>query len=169
MKRQSALLALAVVMVSVSLSHLEMEQTDDSWLLRIDGRPVDLAGRVAEVFNWLGRDCRQVESLTPDDSRSALALKTLQAHSPPDSLSASIDGLWSQGDWMLAQVRFESLHPALVLLRLEAHAWQVVHAGVWSGSTHPFRPGPFVRRYLERRVPGVPSDLLGCHAGWQSD
>ncbi len=165
MKRRSALLALAIVLVLMSLSHLEIEQTDDSWLLRVDGRPVDLAGRVAEGLNWLGRDCRQVQSLTPDDARSRLALQTLQAHSPPDSLSASITGLWAQGDWMLAQVRFERLHPALVLLRREAHAWEVVNAGVWSGTAHPFRPGPFIRRYFERRVPDVPTDLLDCHAG----
>ena len=74
-------------------------------------------------------------------------------------------GAWVQGDWMLASVRFASLHPALALLRREAHGWEVVQGGVWSGSTHPFLPGPFIRHFLERRVPEVPADLLACHAG----
>ena len=166
MKRRTALLALAVVTVLVSLSHLELEQHDDSWLLRIDGRPVDLAGQVAELRERLLRDCRQVQTLTHDDPRTALALQAVQNHSPPDSRSASMTGLWAQGDWMLASVQFASLHPALALLRREPHGWQVVQGGVWSGSTHPFRPAPYIRRYLERRVPEAPADLLACQTGW---
>ncbi|MFM8864780.1 MAG: hypothetical protein ACKOFG_07645 [Limnohabitans sp.] len=167
MKRRTALLVLAVVTVTVSLSHLELQQVDERWLLHVDGRPVDLAGGLAEWRNRRVRDCRQVQALAPEDPRSALALQALQAHSPPDSLSAAITGLWARGDWMLASVRFASLHPALVLLRQAPQGWQVVQGGVWSGSTHPFHPGPFIRRYLQDRVPEAPADLLACHADLQ--
>ncbi len=165
MKRQTALRVLAVLTVAVALSHLELERRDGRWLLRIDGRPVDLAGRWAEVRDRLLHDCRQVQALTPDDPRSALALQAVQAHSPPDSLSAVLAGLWVQGDWMLASVQFANLHPALTLLRRGPQGWQLVPGGVWSGSTHPFRPGPFIRQYLQQRAPEAPADLLACHAG----
>lgn len=166
MKRRTGLLLLAIVAVLVPLSHLEFAQTDDSWLLRVDGRPVDLAGWVADGLNRLRRDCRQVEQVPADDLRSQLARQVLQAHSPPDSLSVSVDGLWAQGEWMIAVLRFERLQAAVALLQHTAAGWQVARGGVWSGSTHPWRPGPFVRRYMASRVADVPVNLLACHEHW---
>lgn len=166
MKRQTALLALAAVTVMVSLSHLQLDQLDDGWLLRIDGRPVDVAGYLDEALERLIRDCRSVRTIAPDDPLSAGALEAIEFYSPPDSHSASLAGLWAQGDWMLASARFTSLQPALILLRRQAQAWQVVQGGVWSASTYPFHTGPFIRRFLARKVPQAPAELLACHQGW---
>ena len=168
MKRKTGLWLLVVVATLVSLSHLELERADDRWLVRIDGRPADPAGWLSDGFNRLRRDCRAVQPVATDDPRHRLALRVLQAHSPPDSLSVAIDGLWAQGDWMMAVLRFERLQPAVALLHQTGAGWQVAHGGVWSGGTHPWRPGPFVRRYLARQVPDVPASLLACHELWPS-
>ena len=113
MKRKTGLWLLVVVATLVSLSHLELERADDRWLVRIDGRPADPAGWLSDGFNRLRRDCRAVQPVATDDTRHRQALRVLQAHSPPDSLSVAIDGLWAQGDWMMAVLRFERLQPAV--------------------------------------------------------
>jgi hypothetical protein len=162
MKRSTALGVLLAVAVLVPLSHLEVQPADDSWLLRIDGRPVDVAGAWAQTFTRWRRDCRRVQPLSPPHAVHAAALQALREHSPPDSASAEIVSLSRQGDWLLAQARFGPLQNAVVLLQASAQGWGVVEAGIWSGSTHPMRAEPFIRRYLQRQVPEVPSDLLDC-------
>ena len=44
MKSRAILFLLLVSLVWVPLSHLEVEPSDDSWLLRVDGVPFDVRG-----------------------------------------------------------------------------------------------------------------------------
>lgn len=148
--------------VLLPLSHLELEPADDSWLLLVDGRPVDLAGWASERYAALTRQCDQVKGLQASDRLYADALAVLRQHSPPDSQSAQLLGLSQQGDWLLAQVQFTRLHNAVVLLHASGQGLTIPEGGVWSGTTHPHRPEPLIRRYLHKRVPGVPADLMTC-------
>lgn len=162
MKRRTALAVLVATAVLVPLSHLELRSADDSWLLWVDGRPVDAAGALSDGWLALTRDCRRVQPLPPSSAEHAHALEALRQYSPPDSRSARIAGLIGEGGWLLAQARFEGLENAVVLLRQTAAGWAIAEGGVWSGRTHPHRPGPFIRRYLRARVPDAPRALTDC-------
>lgn len=162
MKSRASLVLLIALLVLVPLSHLEIEPSDGSWLLRVDGVPVDVPGHVADAFSTLTRSCSRVQALAPADPGFESALEAIRRESPPHSLSAQLVDLRRQGDWLLAQVRFTELQSAVVLLQVSEAGYAIAAGGVWSGSTHPHRPGPVVRRYLRSRVPQAPGDLIDC-------
>lgn len=153
---------LLAMLVLLPLSHLEIEPVDDSWLLRVDGRPVDVAGALAQAYTRWRRDCRPVQAVPENEALHAEVLSTLRQHSPPDSHSAELTALTRSGPWLLAQVRFGALQEAVVLLVRTEAGVQVAEGGVWSGPTHPHRPEPLIRRYLQKRVPSAPAQLLAC-------
>lgn len=142
--------------------HLELESSDDSWLLLVDGRPVDVVGYFSEQFTSLTRRCNQVEMVIPGDPLQEQALNAIRQYSPPDSFSAQILQLTRQHDWLLAQVKFDQLESAVVLLTQLDQKYSIPTGGVWSGSTHPHRPEPFVRRFIRANVPLVPAQLMSC-------
>ena len=162
MKSRASLVLLIALLVLVPLSHLEIEPSDGSWLLRVDGVPVDVPGLVADGYSTLTRSCNQVQALAPADQRYAAALEAIRRESPPHSLSAQLVDLRRQGDWLLAQVRFTELQSAVVLLQASEAGYAIAAGGVWSGSTHPHRPGPVIRRFLRSRVSQAPGDLMDC-------
>ena len=144
--------------------HLEIEAMDDSWLLRVDGRGVDVAGHVAEQFTSLTRRCNAVQRVLPNDALYADTLNVIRQYSPPDSLSAQLMDLTRQDDWLLAQVTFDRLHSAVVLLNASPHGWMVADGAIWSGPTHPHRPEPLIRRYIRSKAAAAPTALLDCFA-----
>lgn len=162
MRRATAVSLLASLLVLVPLSHLDIQKADDSWLLLVTGRPVDVSGRMAEAVNRITRRCGAVQAVQSADALRSEVTGLLAGYSPPDSATAQITGLWRQQDWILASVRFDRLEPAVVLIRQSQGGLRVVPNGIWSGPTHPFRADAYVRRYLARRVPAVPSGLLDC-------
>ncbi len=162
MKRTTALAVLTAVVVLVPLSHVEIASSDDSWLLMVDGRPVDVAGIVSDQYAALTRDCRPVQRLQPQAPAFAAALEAIRHYSPPDSTSAQMLSLLRHEHWLLAQVRFAHLQNAVVLLRDSGQGLTVPDGGVWSGATHPHRADPYIRRYLQARVPDAPHQLLAC-------
>ncbi len=162
MKSRARLVLLVLLLVLIPLSYLDIERADDSWLLRVTGVPVDVPGLVSDTYSVLTRRCTPVQSVDRADLRFRSALETIRQESPPHSLSAQIVDLRGQGDWLLAQVRFADLHDAVVLLQGAGVGHVIAPGGVWSGSTHPHRPGPMIRRFLRSRVPQAPGDLIDC-------
>lgn len=150
------------MVVLLPLSHLEIQASDDSWLLLVDGRPVDVAGYLSERRTEMTRDCRAVQSLPATHRLHAEALQAVRDDSPPDSLSAQLVQLIRQDQWLLAQVRFSDLQDAVVILTESDQGLTIPQGAVWSGTTHPHRPEPLIRRYLRTRVPAAPVDLIAC-------
>lgn len=163
-RRRLKLGLLSVGLLAVLATHARVERADHSLLLRLDGRPVDALGAWKDLRNRMLRRCSgvQVARLDPADADAQAVLAALQAYSPPDSASARLHHLQRSGDWWLAQVQFDSLEPATVLLRAAAAQPQVVDTALWSGPTEPWRPGPLIRQYLAARAPDVPGPLLAC-------
>ncbi len=164
MKYRASVIILVAMAVLIPLSHLELVASDDSWLLRVDGRPVDMAGYWSEQYANLTRNCRQVRTVPPEDPLHADALGAIRDDSPPDSMSAQLVQLFRQNNWLLAQVRFSHLQDAVVLLQKTDQGLVIPSGGVWSGTTHPHRPDPVIRRYLQSKVPAAPVDLSACFA-----
>ena len=70
---------------------------------------------------------------------------------------------WQQGDWLVAELVFAQLNPAVVVLQAVPEGIRLPERAVWSGSTSPWQPGPRIRQHLELQVPQVPAALLACY------
>lgn len=150
------------MVVFLPFLHLDIETSDDSWLLWVDGRPVDVSGYISEQLTALTRRCDQVGIVMPGDPLHEHALNAIRQYSPPDSFTAQLIQLTRQHDWLLAQVKFDRLQDAVVLLSGSANEITIPTGGVWSGSTHPHLPEPLIRRFIRSGVPSVPEELMSC-------
>jgi hypothetical protein len=157
-----ALAALALTLIGVTLSHVQWTQADNGHLLVVDGRPVDVQGWLHNLLNLVRRDCTTVLALPVGDALLHAPLQVLQEHSPPASRSARVAGAWASGGWLLLEVEFDALLPAVVLMQKTGTDWTVVPQGVWSGQTHPWQAAPLIRAYLSRQVTTAPAPLLAC-------
>jgi hypothetical protein len=166
MKKYVALSLLAVTALGVIASHLEVQRYDDGYFLRIDGVPVDASGHASEALNRATRRCDAVAQRSPSDlssDPSATAVKGLISdYSPPDSERLQLRQLLSLGPWFLAEVEFSDLQPAVILIEQNAQGLSIHNDSIWSGSTQPWVPGPWIRRYLRQRAPLAPPALWDC-------
>ena len=162
MKRHVAAVVVALTAWLVIDSHVDWVPQDGRQLLEVSGQRWDLRGWAAEQLLQLQRDCTPVSRWPPDSPTARAVLPVIQQHSLPDSQSARWLQLQQLGDWSVAEVDFDNLQPALVVLRLQAGLWRVQDQAVWSGSTTPWHSGDFVRRYLRQQAPDLPQALLSC-------
>lgn len=162
MKRSVAAVLVLVTSVLVIDSHVDKVRLDNRSLLAVNGKHFDLLGWSAEqVLRWR-RDCAAVQMLHPDSPNAQALLRVIQQHSLPDSLSARWLQLHQLGDWLVAEVAFDTLKPTLVVLRQLGTQWHVQDQAVWSGSTAPWQSADFVRRYWRQQAPDMPSTLVDC-------
>ena len=163
MKKKVAWTVLGLVLLGVVASHVSWEKKDNGYLLVIDGRDVDLLGKLRNDWNRAQRSCERVLFLTAQDPRYEEVKATIQAYSPPQSNSAKLAGVWAAGDWRLAEAEFDQLLPAVVLMHVVNDAPVIVPHAVWSGYTQPWKAAPHIRRYLALQGgDSVPTDLYDC-------
>lgn len=162
MKPHVALAALIATLIGVTFSHIEWVKADNGHLLVVDGRPVDAQGWLGNQLNRVRRDCTTVQVLQAGNALLHAPLQVLREHSPPASRSARVAGAWASGDWMLLEVEFDALLPAVVLMQKTGTDWTVAPQGVWSGQTQPWQAAPLIRAYLSGQVASAPAPLLAC-------
>lgn len=153
---------LALVICGVLLAHLHVVPTENGPLLSIDGRKVDVLGEVNNRWVTLTRNCKDVIVLSPDMVVYRQAQSLIQAYSPPSSQSAKIASAWASGPWLLIEVEFDALLPAVVTLKATGGEFTIVPNAIWSGYTLPWVAAPFIRDYLSRQAPDMPIDLVKC-------
>lgn len=171
MKPHVALTALLLTLAGVTAAHLDIEPRDNGWLLLVDGRAHDVLGLANETWNRVLRRCGAVQPVGEGALHDA-ALAAVRSYSPPDSASARLLQLRRDEGWLLAEVEFDRLFPAVVLLRQTAPAdsaagpvpghWQIDDRAIWSGMTHPWKAAPLIRQYIGTRAPDAPARLLQC-------
>ena len=66
------------------------------------------------------------------------------------------------GTWLLAEVEFTELLPAVVLIEKADEQAAILPDAVWSGYTHPHLPAPFIRKFLIQKVDAPPLALINC-------
>lgn len=164
MKRHVAAVVALVTSLVVVDSHVDWVQLDGRGLLNVNGQHWDLLGWSAEQARSWQHDCGTLPPLPLDSPTARAVLEVIQGHSLPDSQSARGLQLREKNGWAIAEVAFDTLKPALVVVRSQGQAWRVQDQAVWSGATAPWHSGDFVRRYLQRQAPGLPQDLLACIA-----
>ncbi|NBS76656.1 MAG: hypothetical protein EB066_01560 [Betaproteobacteria bacterium] len=162
MRLRKSLILLPIASVLVVLSHIGWIRDDLGILLTVDERPIDVIGNIENQLNQLNRNCDSVERLTVSNKKYQLAQSLIDGYSPPDSSNSKIASVWAMDDWILVEVEFKDLLPAVVLIeKADADAF-IVPDAVWSGYTNPHLPAPFIRKFLMHKLASPPLALINC-------
>ncbi len=162
MKKHVALTLLVLTTLGVLKTHVDIERQDGGYFLSYQGKKHDVLGALLNQTNSVLRQCPDVQPLDANSVVAKSALVAIQNFSPPDSQHARLLGLLQQDTWLLAELEFTTLNPAVVLLKTTPEKVSVVEGAVWSGTTAPWTSAPFIRRYIGDRAPQAPSELLKC-------
>ena len=163
MKRHVAATLLVLTTLGVINAHVDIEAQDGRYFGVWQGKKHDVMGWVADRSNRLWRDCSRVQQMGSASPTAEQVLSLIADHSPPDSRNAKLVSLRQQGDWLLAELVFARLNPAVVVMQAGPQGWHLPERAIWSGSTAPWQPGPRIRQHLQSQVPQVPADLLACY------
>lgn len=148
MRLKKSLILLPLASVLVLSSHIGWVRDDLGLLLTIDDQPIDVVGKFEDQLNKLIRNCGAVERLAPSTKQYQLAQSLIHDYSPPDSSHSNISSAWAMGRWILVEVEFKELLPAVVMIQKADSDAAIVPDAVWSGYTHPHLPAPFIRKFL---------------------
>jgi hypothetical protein len=162
MRRATAALLSAVVAAALVDSHVDWETVDGQALLDVDGTRFDPRGWARDRLAGVGHDCAALERVAADSAVGASAAAAVARHSPPDSAHARWHQALQQGPWLVAELSFERLSPAVALLQRRGDGWQLHPTAIWSGSTAPWNPAPRIRDHLRQQAPDAPEALLAC-------
>jgi hypothetical protein len=162
MKNKALPTLLLIATIGVVSTHLEWIKTDNGHLLYVDGRAIDVFGHLNNLLTKISRDCRNVENINKNDQVFSQISSVIKEYSPPDSGSAKIASLIQTEGWSLAEVEFNSLLPAVVLLNAQDKVPTIIANGIWSGYTKPFESAPYIRKYIREQVVAAPPNLINC-------
>jgi hypothetical protein len=162
MKKHVALTLLVLTTLGVLKAHVDIERQDGAYFLGFQGKKHDVLGAFLNQTNAVLRQCGAVDVIDLNSPQAAMALSAIQNFSPPDSRHARLLGLQQQGPWLLAELEFSTLNPAVVLLTRAAAGVSVVEGAIWSGTTAPWQSANLIRRYLQDRAPQAPPALMDC-------
>jgi hypothetical protein len=153
---------LFVLIGVIALIHVQWESINGRHMWLIDGHPVDVWGALSNTATRLTRQCQAVRHLQPSDSEYSQALDAIRSDSPPDSDSARFRQLLMVKHWMVAQVEFDRLLEAILVLKSDGSVVSLLPHAMWSGDTAPFNPESTIREYLRAQAPEAPAELLNC-------
>lgn len=170
MKRHVAATLLVLTTLGVLNAHVDVEAQDGRYFGVWQGSKHDVVGWLEDHSNQLSRNCSSVHQLAPDSPAAGQVLALIREYSPPDSRQAELISLQQQGNWLVAELNFAKLNPAVVLLQQDGEKLLLPERAVWSGSAAPWRPGPRIRSHLKASQPlseslrePVPESLLACY------
>ena len=161
-KQKTQLIVLSIVLMAVVASHISWIEDDLGYLISIDGKPLDLIGNIKNNLTTATRNCESVVRVLPEQHKYQIAQTLINDYSPPDSSQSQIASVWSMGSWLMVEVEFKSLLPAVVLIQNANSSPSILAEGIWSGYTNPHKSAPFIRDYLSHQVDAIPAQLLDC-------
>ena len=162
MKKHVAITLLVLTTLGVLKAHVGIERQDGAYFLSYQGKQHDVLGAFLNQTNAVLRQCGSVQVIDINSPQADAALKAIQNYSPPDSNHARLLGLQQQGLWVLAELEFSTLNPAVALLTSDQPTARVVEDAIWSGSTAPWQSANLIRRYIQDRAPQAPKELMDC-------
>ena len=162
MKKHVAITMLVLTALGILRTHVTVEGQDGTYFLSFQGKKHDVLGAFLNRTNAVLRQCGTVQVIDVNSAEAGKALGSIQNFSPPDSQVARLLGLQQQGPWLLAEVEFSTLNPAVVLLTNAADSTRIVEGAIWSGTTAPWHSATLIRRYIQDRAPQAPPALMDC-------
>jgi hypothetical protein len=162
MKKHVAITLLVLTSLGVLKAHVGIELQDGAYFLSYQNKQHDVLGEFLNLTNAVLRRCGSVQDLDVNSPQADAAFSAIQNYSPPNSKDARLLGLQQQGPWLLAELEFSTLNPAVVLLTSAASSVRVVEGAIWSGTTAPWQSATLIRRYIQDRAPQAPPELMNC-------
>ncbi len=162
MRLQKSLILLPIASILVLSSHIGWIRDDLGLLITIDDRPIDVVGYFEDKLNTLTRNCGGVRRLNASNKQYQLAQSLIHDYSLPNSSNVNISSAWSMGSWILVEVEFTELLPAVVIIEKADSDAAIVPNAVWSGYTNPHLPAPFIRKFLSQKFNSPPLALINC-------
>ena len=162
MKKKASVALLFVTLVAVLFLHIELMTTENGALLVVDNQEFDFIGSINNQWNRHTRSCNSVKRLLPAEAKYQLAQSLIENYSPPHSKFAMIASAWTAEEWILVEVEFTDLLPAVVLIQTKEHDSFIVPNAVWSGYTKPWKSAPYIRKYISNNGNGMPPSLTNC-------
>jgi len=162
MRFKKSLIFLPLVIFLVLLNHISWQRNDLGVMLTVDEIPIDVLGKIQNSINKLTRNCSNVVLLPDTHPKYLLAQNLIRNYSPPDSVSLDIAGAWSMNGWVLVEVEFKHLLPAVVIIQNADSVAEIVPDAIWSGYTNPHVPAPFIRNFLTEKIQSLPQSLIDC-------
>lgn len=162
MKRKTAALVLAIVLVAVVDSHVDWETLDGKGLVNVSGVRFDPVGWARAKAQATRRDCAWYNSPSVDSDTGVAVMRAVSRHSPPHSQQARWHAARQDGRWLIVELSFEQLNPAVVLMEQRSGVWHLHPKAIWSGSTEPWYPSTRIRDHLELQAPEAPKGLIAC-------
>jgi hypothetical protein len=162
MNKKVSITLLFLLVPFVLLTHVSWSHKENGLMFNVDGRDVDFVGIIKNEWRMVTNTCKTVTELKSEDQKFTMIKTAIQSFSPPDSIPIKVIYVWTSGTWAVAEVEFENLLPAVVVVKnLDANT-TVVGDAIWSGITAPWKSGPFIRAYLGQKASDVPVELLNC-------
>ena len=162
MKKHVALTLLVLTTLGVLKAHVEIERQDGAYFLSYQGKKHDVLGAFMNQTNAVLRQCGSVQVVDVNSPQAGEALRAIQNFSPPSSHDARLLGLLQQGPWLLAELEFSTLNPAVVLPTSSPQGARIVDGAIWSGTTAPWQSATLIRGYIQDRAPQAPPALMNC-------
>ena len=162
MKKHVAVTLLVLTTLGVLRAHVDIERQDGGYFLSFQGKKHDVLGALENQSNTWLRRCAAVQALDAASLQGQAVWRAVENFSPPQSRQGRILRLLQHENWLLAELEFTALNPAVLLLQATPGPLHIVDTAVWSGSTAPWRAAPLIRRYLQARAPQAPAVLLDC-------
>ena len=161
-KIKRPLIWIPIALIAVASTHISWIEDDLGVLLTVADSPFDLIGTLRNQMNKATRNCESVVRLTPSQDKYQMAQSLVHSYSPPDSKFSQLVSVWSLGSWVLVEVEFKDLLPAVVLIKDTDKVASIVPEGIWSGYTNPHKSASFIRKYLIQKVDSAPVELINC-------
>ena len=162
MKKKASVALLFVTLVAVLFLHIELMTTENGALLVVDNQEFDFIGSINNQWNRHTRSCNSVKRLLPSEAKYQLAQSLIENYSPPHSKFAMIASAWTAEEWILVEVEFTDLLPAVVLIQTKEPESFIVPNATWSGYTKPWKSAPYIRKYISNNGNGMPPSLTNC-------
>ena len=167
MKRSTAALVLGALLIAVVDTHVDWETVDGRGLLNVNGTRFDPKGWARDKAHITRRDCAWYPSHNVDSDIGVSAMRAVARHSPPDSARARWHQARQDGHWLIVELSFDRLSPAVALLQRQGGQWRMHPKAIWSGSTEPWYPSTRIRDHLSQAAPEAPAGLIACFAPLQ--
>lgn len=162
MSKRVSLIALLGVLLGIFLTHVSWVRKDNGYLLVIDANEFDVLGNMRSSWTKATRNCGDVSRLASQDESYLAAENLIKNYSLPNSKALKIASVWAIDSWILVEVEFSDLLPAVVVIKKTEQGAAIVPNAIWSGYTKPWLAAPHIRQYLYRQASDAPTALFNC-------
>ncbi len=157
-RRITTAIAAGALIFSAVVMYSHVERVDDGFIIATKTGVMDPIGELKLAFTRATRDCTAVKEVSSAEILAALAAsKVVKINDANPKPRAG----WKQDAWLLVEVDFDSLEPAILLIEHVASNYTV--AALYGGTAAPFNDVQVIHSYFSRKQSAAPRQLINCY------